>query len=325
MNSTDAEAACIAALLLQPAQIPVVAAWLDHTDFAHPGAASTYQLMTELWSHGSPVGPTELLEPARADAAHHGVAAPYIAELLDGAREAGHAVGYARIVVEAAAQRRLGEHAADIVTDRLLTESGPHRQPTLAESLHSTNQTGPAVDRAPDNSESADRAYAGQNLTRELANLTDLPHGAELESDVIRALASNPKAVLQVRRWLSANDFADDQHAATYRMLIGEAPRGPHTEPVTERWNHLDERAAAAAVPEVLATDRPAHTYAHAVRLGAQLLSTSVAARTATAAESLVRPAPSRRPTMPRRHAARYQLDPRPDTASRWLKTQVEP
>jgi replicative DNA helicase len=317
-----AERASLGALLLEPAQVPAVSAWLRESDFHHPRSRITYRLLTVQAASQTPSVIRGVLAAALADPAArvNGVAGPYLHELLASPGGLGRSAVYGRLVVEASVLRTLHDRALELAHLSALTAQAPDSVELLADAV---SRTLGEVQALAGRMREADPSYTDQPagvVGTKRPSPARAVGPSSLETDAVAGLQDNPGLVPRVSGWLRPDDFASREHAGSYRSMVALAGRGQPVDHVTTQCSRRDRYAPTAQLPAHLVAIRIRATSHETVTLARQVLGVSVARRTLAAAHAITELGDN--PTVGSRRrldTASHHLDLCRQEANRWL------
>ncbi len=236
----QAEQALLGALLLDPAQLPPLADWLEVRHFHRPAHAALYEVLLAQHAADHRALASEADPDARrawaleaicaAEAASPGLTPSYAHALIAACPRAEHAPAYARMVLESAVHRALHEHAHRLLLAAQSSDmqDAVHLAEVLRQAIRQLTDAWGAVDPRP-----------RRPLPQPPARRPD-PAGDEAlrgsEAMLLGALTDQPAAIVGIAQWLTGEDFLDPGHRAVYHALTALAHRGEPVDALTVLW-----------------------------------------------------------------------------------------
>lgn len=251
-----AEQAALGALLLRPAAVPGVAAWLRIGDFAHPWHQAVYRVIAERHAAGAAIHPEQVgadlmerLGPQRADL-------PRVIGLLQAAPDRPQPTAYCVMVLEASLRREVAGQGVLLRAAALSTALTGQRRPVTALTAMVDATLDSAAHRwaAATGRDSASRPArvvvpiplraALRNLDNELGADRFLAAHPPLdpadvrdhEAKLIASLVSHPEQITAITRWLKPEAVTNRTWRPAYEALIQLADLGRPIDVVTVAW-----------------------------------------------------------------------------------------
>ena len=177
-TTLDVEYATVGALMLAPAHLEEVTAWLQPSDFADPLCGELYALLAHMRTADQPIDPVTVLTALQRQGRQRpdGWPAPDILTMVASVPTPRAAIVYGRLVLEDALFR-LVEQAGD-----RLTQVGRNRRGTIAETFSTLSNQQQALARA---------RTRWTRATATATSATPAEHGQELAP--ARPFAATPR------------------------------------------------------------------------------------------------------------------------------------
>ncbi|MBF9071796.1 DnaB-like helicase N-terminal domain-containing protein [Streptacidiphilus fuscans] len=245
-----AEQALLGALLLDPHQTGQVHQWLAARHFYRDAHRALYQALVDQYRAGHPAlghQPSKQdalawLTDATAEAqrAARGITPSYPHTLAAACPRSDHAAVYGRMVVEAALQRTVAEHATRMLESaRAALHSGGETR-TLLTHLDILTDVLDQLARltgTPGTSQPCGPAAADPLPSPADGVADQLGQDVLAEEELLVAsLLQTPQVIGEMAVWLRPADFADTALGAVFAVLVGLHRRGDAIDPVTLLW-----------------------------------------------------------------------------------------
>ncbi|SEM65702.1 DnaB-like helicase N-terminal domain-containing protein [Streptacidiphilus jiangxiensis] len=263
-----AEQALLGALLLDPQQTRTVHEWLAAQNFYRAAHRALYQALVDQFRAGHPAlaphpGKEEALAwltdaVATASRTTRGISPSYPHTLAAACPRSDHAPVYGRMVVEAALQRTVAEHATRMLTSAQTTLAAGGEARILLTHLDILTEVLDQLGRlagVPRPGHGADQSAPGLGEPA-VVNGSVEQLGQDLlaeEEMLLGTLLQTPQVIGEMAVWLRPADFADPGLGAVFSLLVALHRNGRAIDQVTLLW---EARRRGLLTDQVLTVER---------------------------------------------------------------------